>query len=190
MDLIMRVTHKRADDKYELLRDHSRTVAVSALPPMMTNSRGQVISVRESVQLTGVDFRSRVKAKSWEDSPFRQVSWDWSEGAADYAWTYPKRFESAIWYRGLFLGGLSLGRPTWGGGKLRLDFIEASPEETPLSGLITDITVSAAEVYADAIGAEQLRIMNPINDKVRAHYLAEGRGFTYDHRGDFCFKDL
>ncbi|MFC6924687.1 hypothetical protein [Microbulbifer taiwanensis] len=186
----MKATHKFAEDKYETLRDSARNLAATTLPRIMSNGKGQAISLRESVRLAGIDLHTRLKAKSWDDSPFRQVTWDWSDLVSDYVRLHPKRFELAVWYRDLFLCGLSIGRPTWSDNKLRLDFIEASPEETPLTGLITDITIAAAEAYADVIGVVQLRIMNPINDKVRAHYLAKGRGFTYDRRGNYCFKDL
>lgn len=112
------------------------------------------------------------------------------EERCNYAWLNPKRFELAIWYKGVFLSGLALGRPTWSNNKLRLDFIEGSPEKHALSGLVFDITVMAAETYADAIGASQIRIMNPINEKVRNHYLSGNRGFSYDKQENFCYKDL
>lgn len=111
-------------------------------------------------------------------------------GLADYGWRHPKRFELAIWYKGLFLSGLSLGRPTWNKQNLRLEFIEASPMTTPLSGLVTDMVLLAAEVYADAIGATELRIMNPITEKVKAHYLGAKHGFRFNPKGDYCFKSL
>lgn len=87
------------------------------------------------------------------------------------------------------LCSVSLGRPTWSAGKLRLDMIESAPEKTPLSGQTTKLTIIAAETYADIIGASQIRIMNPINSKVRSHY--ESLGFTYvGGKSDYCIKDL
>ncbi|GAB59431.1 hypothetical protein RNAN_2434 [Rheinheimera nanhaiensis E407-8] len=39
------------------------------------------------------------------------------------------------------------------------------------------------------IGASQIRIMNPINSKVRSHY--ESLGFTYvGGKSDYCTMDL
>lgn len=43
--------------------------------------------------------------------------------------------------------------------------------------------------YAKAIGATQIRIMYPINDKVKEHYLGLG-GFSFDAKGNFCYPDL
>jgi len=133
---------------------------------------------------------SKAKAKQWGTSPNRRVDWSWPEGGSEYAWRHPKRFEVAIWYRNLFLSGLGLGRPTWSGNKLRLDFLEASPKATPLTGLVTLIAVGTAEAYADAIGAVQLRIMSPINSKVKDHYLNSLTGYSYNAKGNYCYRDL
>lgn len=103
--------------------------------------------------------------------------------------THPKRFELSVWYKDLTLAGASIGKPTRGGGKLRLDYLESSPMGTPLDGLVTDISVAAAIVYAKSIGAVQLRIMNPVNDAVRDHYLNKP-GFSYNEKGNFCYRDL
>ncbi len=103
--------------------------------------------------------------------------------------THPKRFELAIWHRKLFLAGAAIGRPTWGNGKLRLDFIESSPMGTPIDGLITEISIATSEVYADVIGATQIRIMNPINETVKKYYLSKA-GFLYNQKDDFCYRDL
>lgn len=70
-----------------------------------------------------------------------------------------------------------------------MDYLESAPQGTPLDGLITDITIAVSAAYARTIGATQLRIMNPINDKVRSHYLSKP-SFAYDKKGNFCYRDL
>lgn len=72
---------------------------------------------------------------------------------------------------------------------MRLDYVEASPLGTPLDGLVTDISVAVAVIYARSIGAAQLRIMSPVNEKVRDHYLSKP-GFSYDEKGNFCYRNL
>lgn len=183
-------SHNLAENKYDALRKLAREITITNLPLVALNSSGQAINLRNSVKLTDIDLRSKLASAEWEKSSSRKVDWNWRDGANAYAWRNPKRFEIAIWYQDAFLCGLSIGRPTWSGNKLRLDFIEASPKATPLSGLITDITIAAAEAYADVIGAVQIRIMHPINEKVRDHYLSPERGFSFDQKGNFCFKDL
>jgi hypothetical protein len=190
MDQGMLKTHNAAENKYDGLRKQARNVALNALPLVALNSTGKAINLRQSVRLTEIDLPSILASTEWGSSSARRVDWNWKAGSETYAWRNPKRFEIAIWYQHAFLCGLSIGRPTWSGNKLRLDFIEASPKITPLSGLVTDITIAAAEAYADAIGAVQIRIMNPINEKVLEHYLAPQRGFSFNQKGNFCFKDL
>lgn len=192
MQQIKKRTHIATDDRYETLRSRARIAASEALPIVMPNGKGQGVNVKGDVTLSGIDFRACVQAKQWISSPARrsEITMSWPDVAGKYARTVPKRFELAIWYRDIFLCGLALGQPTWSGGKLRLDFIEGSPEKNAVTGVITDITIIAAEMYADAIGANEIRIMNPINEAVRNHYLHKDRGFTYDQRGDFCYKEL
>lgn len=143
------------------------------------------------VTLSSINFKASIAAKQWLSSPDRrpEIGIAWAELTTRYARTVPKRFELAIWHRDLFLCGLALGKPTRNGNKLRLDFMEASPERNPIFGLIAEITIAGALAYGVAIGANQLRIMKPINDKVREHYLRKNLGFSYDKVGNFCFKD-
>lgn len=186
----MKHTHRTTENQYEAIRDKARAIAIESFPLVMTNSAGQGINVRSAVSLTGINFKARTQANTWHGSAFRRVDWPWMKSVGNYAWLNPKRFEVAIWYKDLYLSGLALGRPTWSGNKLRLDFIEASPEKNALTGLVTDITIIAAVAHATAIGASQIRIMNPINEKVRNHYLSSNRGFSYDKQENFCYKDI
>jgi hypothetical protein len=186
----MKQTHRVTEDAYEAIRIKARDIAAESLPLVMTNSAGQGVSVRGAVNFSGIDFKARNQANTWHSSPFRRVDWPWMKSVGNYAWLNPKRFELAIWFKGYHLSGLALGRPTWSGNKLRLDFIEASPEKNALTGLVTDITIIAAVAHATAIGASQIRIMNPINEKVRNHYLSSNRGFSYDKHENFCYKDI
>lgn len=186
----MKHTHRTTEFKYDSIREKSLEIATANLPLFMTNNAGQTINVRGAASLRMINVQARAQANNWHGSSFRRVDWPWMKSVGNYAWLNPKRFELAIWYKGVFLSGLALGRPTWSNNKLRLDFIEGSPEKHALSGLVFDITVIAAEMYADVIGASQLRIMNPINEKVRNHYLSSNRGFSYNKHENFCYKDL
>jgi hypothetical protein len=171
-------SHQLTDITYAQLREQSRSKSLLKMP----------LNFQESVKLGDITGRAMSQLSRWEDHPDRRVMWSWPQWANRYAAIYPKRFELAIWFHSI-LCSASLGRPTWGAGKLRLDMIESSPEKTPLSGQTVKLTVLVAETYADMIGADQIRIMNPINSKVRSHY--EAMGFTYvGGKSDFCVKDL
>jgi hypothetical protein len=188
----MNKVHKIVEDKHEIARVEAREDAMAALPIIMPNRYGQGIHVRSAVILSGIDFKACKHAKQWESSPNRraEVTMSWSEVAGRYARAVPKRFELAVWHRDALLCGLALGQPTWSGNKLRLDLIEASPDKTPLAGIVADITIFAAQLYAKTIGATQLRLMKPVNEKVRNHYMNSNFGFSYDKQGNFCYRDL
>ncbi len=81
-----------------------------------------------------------------------------------------------------------MGRPTYEGQHLRLDFVEARPRELgPRPRLFEEILLAYA-VYAKLLGAKQLRIMHPINDFVREYY--QSYGYTYVAKQDYLFKDV
>tara|TARA_R110002126_G_scaffold44219_8_gene126336 strand:+ start:1821 stop:2351 length:531 start_codon:yes stop_codon:yes gene_type:complete len=171
-------SHQLADSTYAQLREQSRNMITEELP----------LRYRESITFDDITGRAIAQLSRWEVHPDRRVMWSWQQWASRYAAIYPKRFELTIWFHSM-LCSVSLGRPTWGAGKLRLDMIESSPEKTPLSGNTVSLTVTAAQAYARTIGASQIRIMNPINSKVRSHY--ESLGFTYvGGKSDYCIKDL
>jgi hypothetical protein len=188
---VMKRTHIATENQYDVLRREAREDAMKSFKPTMRNDKGQGIN-RDEVTLSDIDFKASIAAKQWLSSPERQseIGIAWPEITIRYARTVPKRFELAIWHRDLFLCGLALGKPTRSGNKLRLDFIEKSPDKNPLSGLITDITIVALEAYALSIGATQLRITNPINEKIKNYYLKNDKRFSYDQRGNFCYRDL
>jgi hypothetical protein len=171
-------SHQRADRTYAQLREQSRILITEELP----------VRYRDSVTFDDINGRAMAQLSRWEAHPDRRVMWSWPAWASRYAAIYPKRFELTIWFHSK-LCSVSLGRPTWGAGKLRLDMIESSPERTPLSGNTVNLTITAARAYARMIGASQIRIMNPINSKVRSHY--ESLGFTYvGGKSDYCTMDL
>ncbi|CCO46324.1 conserved hypothetical protein [Vibrio nigripulchritudo SOn1] len=164
----MQSTHQVTELKYQKYRDSSRAFAEKTLPQQYA----------DRVSLRAVDSVSLVQAKRWEESLERSddATWSWSEGFRQYAYRHPKRFDLAIWYANAQLCGLSIGKPTYTGGKLRLDVIEGAPWDHPLKSKIVEITLSSAEAYADFIGADQIRIMRPVNSRVTRYY--EKFGFT------------
>lgn len=84
--------------------------------------------------------------------------------------------------------GLSLGRPTYHGNHLRLDFVEARPAALgPRSPVFGSIDV-AYEVYAGLLNARQIRIMNPINTIVRNYYRTFG--YEYVAKKNYLFREL
>lgn len=165
----MNVAHKLAESKYQGFRESSLRIAEATLPA----------GLKGVVNLHEINALALARAQQWEYSANRHedASWSWRKGFGSYAKQHPKRFELAIWFAKAQLCGLSLGKPTYSGSRLRLDFIEGAPGNHPLKGRVVEVTIAAAEAYADSIGAEQLRIMRPVNVDVIRYY--ETHGFTY-----------
>lgn len=126
-------------------------------------------------------------ATSWSKSSSRRVDWDWAEHYSAFKFRYPKRFELAIWYQNALIS-LSLGRPTYQGTALRLDFIEARPRNLGERPAVFDEVLIAYGIYARLIAAKQIRIMHPINDEVRAYY--ETFGYRYVAQHDYLYREV
>lgn len=167
----MNAAHQFAEGKYQSLRESSLRIAEATLPS----------SLKSVVNLECITSLTLAKANSWEQNPKRHddAIWSWRRGFGSYAKQHPKRFELSIWFAKAQLCGLSLGKPTYSGSKLRLDIIEGAPGSHPLKGKVVELTVLAAKTYAASLDAEQVRIMRPVNNDVIRYY--EKHGFTYFH---------
>lgn len=182
-------THRSTEDQYEAIREEVRLQVYRNLPDQMTSANGTLI-LKEDIKLGPIDNLAKKESTQWGANASRHVRWDWRAAVGQYAWRNPQRFELSIWHKGTFLAGLSLGRPTKTRSGFRLDFMERNPNENPMQGLIATISIVAAETYGRAIGASEIRIMNPINEKVRDFYLGNGRGYTFIQKEDYCQKRL
>jgi hypothetical protein len=166
----MRATHLQAEERYTTIRQAALSTTLSLLPP----------SPGLDLRLFSASALSR--AKEWDEGGNRIVDWDWFSGYSAFRFRYPKRFELAIW-QGDKLIGMSLGRPTYAGSGMRLDFLEANPEPDRIR--VFPITFAALVIYAKALGANEIRVMQPINEAVKAYY--ERFGFKYITKGDYLF---
>lgn len=72
---------------------------------------------------------------------------------------------------------MTLGRPTYKGTEMRMDFIEKSPQNCIFSGDMFQVALLAYETYGDLIGAHKIRIMEPTDKKLMDHYISYG-GFS------------
>lgn len=165
----MQLSHAFAKNKYEDYRRQAKEISSDALPTHL----------KRLSKLSSIDSKALAAASSWDDDPDRHVSWDWVF-ANRYTFRYPKAFDLAVWV-GNTLCSLSLGRPSYNGKFMRLDYLEKAPSNCPFSSDMVGITILAYEAYATLIGAKQFRIIDPINDKVLRSYLRQG-GFSY-HKG-------
>ncbi|WP_308366588.1 MULTISPECIES: hypothetical protein [unclassified Microbulbifer] len=147
------------------------------------NSANQVFD-DQSIRLKLVDNSTYAAFKQWDKQPGRIKDWDWPITLQEWKMKFPKRFEAAAW-KDNKLAGLSLGRPTYAGTGLRLDYIEKAP--------VTDIRLVetmlvALTAYSTLLGANHIKIMHPVNAAVRDYYVSFG--FTYISGQDCCIRRL
>lgn len=172
----MLATHRDAEERYSIIRK----AVIEEL------NKDFISSNQRSLKAKLIDATALAQSQRWSVSSRRKVDWDWVEGYNAFKFRYPKRFEMALWHNDV-LASLSLGRPTYQGTKLRLDFIEGNPEK-PGGVRVFEPTFLAMVGYAQALGASELRIMNPINGDVRRYY--ERFGFAYVTKGDYLHVRL
>lgn len=173
----MLATHLDAEQRYELLRKQALQVTTETIQAQGVHG----------LKLTTINAEALTASKRWERSKIRQVDWDWVDGYGAFKFRYPKRFEMALWESRQLIG-LSLGRPTYQGTALRLDFVEASPIDLGDRPAIIEFVLLGYDIYARLLNAKQIRIMNPINKSVRAYY--EKFGYSYVSRGDYLFRSI
>jgi hypothetical protein len=133
-------THADAEQRYASLRQLALVASQSALQADYPQLR-----------LTGVDHAALAAFGGWQAHEKRRVDWDWISGYRQFRFRYPKRFEAAMWH-GTALQSLSLGRPTYNGTALRLDFVEAAPAGREVA--VFPILLVAMRTYADMLGRQ------------------------------------
>jgi hypothetical protein len=155
----------------------------------------QILSYPDSnmIKLRDIDTAALVQARLWEKIPERQVDFNWEQDSAIFRKRYPKRFELAIWHQN-GLESLALGRPSYNGSRVRLELIERLAANSRLKGRAFLITELCLIAYADLLGADEVRVMEPISEGVKNFYIS--RGYTYVpstgaiNFPDYCVKKL
>lgn len=136
--------------------------------------------VGKPARIDGVTFDTAIQADNWSNlsgpnNRQAQASWSWADAYRHYK-SFPKRFEIAVWVGGS-LCGICYGKPSHGKTKLRLDLIGSTPERpSPLGTAVFPVISIAATAYAIAIGADEICILDPINEKVSQYYMKFGYG--------------
>ena len=144
-------------------------------------------AISDQFKLTKITSEALSAAKLWENSKIRKYQWDWQQNYSYYRISYPKRFEVALWEKSKLIA-ISLGRPTYNATGLRLDIIEAMPSDLGQRSSVFDKIILSYEVYARMLNASHIRIMNPVNDMVKALY--ESYGYKYVAKGDYLSKEV
>lgn len=173
----MKLTHIDAERRYTTLRKQAISFAQNDLDTRNTHN----------LKLTTITNAALEATKKWGLSSNRQVNWNWAKEYGHFKFSYPKRFEVALWKQNDLIT-ISLGRPTYNGHFLRLDVVEARPKDLGDRPSVFDEILLAYGVYARMIGATSIRIMNPINENVRNYY--ESFGYVYHAKGDYLQREI
>lgn len=173
----MLATHLEAEERYDSIRKITIGVAQRKL-----SQRPEYADLI----LEAFSGKALIASQSWRGSAKRRVDWDWIDGYFSFKFRYSKRFELAVWHKNSLIS-LTLGRPTYNGTALRLDFIEANPDN-PGDIRVFPVVLFAMMVYAEALGAAELRVMKPINEEVKKYY--ESVGLIYVEKGDYLYMRL
>ena len=123
----------------------------------------------------------------WDLGDRRGAYWDWRTVVSDNKTNYPKHFDIALWKNGKLIG-ISTGRTTYSGRRVRLNVVEGMPRELGDRPNILPVILGAYEIFGSLIGADSVRIMYPVNQEVIDVY--QKYQYHYDRRGDFMTRDL
>ena len=160
----MNSNHNLAENKYQQYRERALEQAKNNLP----------ITLRDSVKFKNIDSEALLIAKVWESAPQRkELPWSFSQGYKKWAFRHPDRLDLAVWFE-TTLCSLAIGFPTKTGKSMRLDVIEKNPCNYPLDKSIFAINIVAFEEFADLIGADKVKIMRPLNEKLINLYRSYG----------------
>ena len=69
------------------------------------------------------------------------------------------------------------GRPTFRGASIRMDFIERNPAHSIYAGELFGVSQLAYETYGRLIGAQTIRLVEPMNKKLISYYTSRDCGF-------------
>lgn len=179
-------TYNKVKSMAEQRKAIAYELAYEQLPHVLRGKKGAV--QKESISFQPLEMRALKELRKWENTGLRKAAWDWDTVLRSYK-NHPKKFDVTLWHKDYTLCSASIGRPTYGGSKIRLDIIEANPAGSMLEGLITDINILAYEAYARVNNCTELRIMHPVNEAVKNYYLSK-QGFSFNAKGNFCVKEL
>lgn len=79
-------------------------------------------------------------------------------------------------------------RPTYKDKSIRMNYVEKSPHNYLFSGDIFSISQLAYKAYGNLIGAEIIRKIEPMNQKLIKHYTSEDGGLRLIATTEYQYK--
>lgn len=139
-----------------------------------------------------IRLEDAIHADSWrlkDKSPSR-TEWKWVDAYTAYnRKSFFKRFDLGM-RSGSNVVGLSYGLPTVSKSALKIDIIEATPySEHKKNTRIFEVISTAAQYYAILLGADEVRIMNPLSEQLTDYYCSFGYNYVEPQKkrlGVYC----
>ena len=128
-----------------------------------------------------ISMRHAVEADGWvsaEHTASRSM-WRWVDAHQYYNDKKRfKRYDIAINAGGNLLG-LAYGMPSQAKTKLKVNILEGTPYKVHKKNTrIFELISESAQIYADLLGADEVRIMRPVNEDVANYYCSYGYEFV------------
>lgn len=124
-----------------------------------------------------ISHSDAIKADTWQtiNHTRERSQWSWLHAYKCYnSKSSFKRFDLCI-KNGSNLVGLAYGMPTKSKGKLKIDIIESTPvKKDKLNCSIFEIISTGSQAYAALLGANEIRLMNPLNEELSKFYSRFG----------------
>lgn len=154
-------------------------------------------------RIAGIPFRLAdidahtlaVRERTWlMPHPSGSGGWDWRI-LTDRVRADAAAFKAALWSQGV-LCGLALGRPSNRAARgtrnrLSMHYLEGNPDSRhPLKGAVSMILLNAAQVYAGALGASSIRLVDPLPGALHVYLEL---GFEVERTADgmvYCVKEI
>lgn len=145
-----------------------------------------------SFNCSNITLSDALQADKWrqlDSNPARQ-EWSWSHAYSAYIRKSEfKRFDLCVKNSG-FVCGLAYGRPSRAKTQLKIDIIESTPIEHHKNNTrVFEIISKGAQYYAILLGADEIRIMNPLNKELVKYYASFGYDFVENKKkrlGVYC----
>lgn len=161
----MSSSHLQTESRYRQFRDIIYRRTMQAYPGVIAR---------------GISLRDCVTADKWVDLPHdenhrpHRATWDWTPFFSKYQ-NIPNRFEISLW-AGSTLCALSYGQTSRAGTKVRLNLLGSIPvKPNPLGQRSLPIIVSAAVIFSELVGADEIWVIDP-NPDLESYYKETGFG--------------
>jgi hypothetical protein len=129
------------------------------------------------VKLSEISYSDAVEADAWRSQwsdPDRVPTWSWVQMYQQYRSNAGiKRFDPAIHVGGR-LCTLCYGVPNKSRLILKLHALSRAPLDNPIQRSCFRVALFSASIYADAIGSDEIWLVQPMNERVAAHYATFG----------------